>query len=182
LLAYRKRIGDTGITWTWRALTQHFLEYKKPKLKETCRKQYEHYLTLKEFAAINDNLVRDIKLRDLERVRDEILLNHAPSAVHRALTQSKSMLSWAWKFHATAAGLDDVPSECWSRCPGAGSSGVIDKNIDSSEGGMNGVVCRLDVIRVGDITSIRPYVLMPLAVQNLRGCVQSFLTTRQQRN
>jgi hypothetical protein len=32
LLAYRKRIGDTGITWTWKALTDRFLEYQKPKL------------------------------------------------------------------------------------------------------------------------------------------------------
>ena len=46
LLAYRKRIGDTGTTWTWRALTSQFLEYQKPKLKAKYREQYEHYLTL----------------------------------------------------------------------------------------------------------------------------------------
>ena len=86
LFAYRKRIGDTGVTWTWRALTRKFLEYQLPKLKSKYRKQYEHYLTLKEFASINDKLVSEIKLRDLERVRDEIHVNHAPSAVHRALT------------------------------------------------------------------------------------------------
>jgi hypothetical protein len=56
LLAYRKRIGDTGITWTWSALRHHFLESNKPKLKEGYCKQYEHYLTLKEFASINDKL------------------------------------------------------------------------------------------------------------------------------
>jgi hypothetical protein len=49
LYAYRKRIGDTGLTWTWRALTNHFLDYKKPKLRASYRKQYEHYLTLKDW-------------------------------------------------------------------------------------------------------------------------------------
>lgn len=101
--------------WTWKTLTEHFLAYQKPKLKAKYRKQYEHYLTLKEFASINDTMVREIKLRDLERVRDAIHLNHAPSAVHRALTQSKRMLSWAWRYHAAAAGLDEVKYEWWDR-------------------------------------------------------------------
>jgi len=39
--AYRKRIGDTGITWTWKALTHEYLKYKSPKLKLKYRKQYE---------------------------------------------------------------------------------------------------------------------------------------------
>src|SRR6202011_6132588 len=50
MFAYRKRIGDTGITWTWKVLAQKFLEYQKPKLKPKYREQYEHYLTLPEFA------------------------------------------------------------------------------------------------------------------------------------
>jgi hypothetical protein len=37
LLAYRKRTGDTGITWTWKTLTHKFLEYQKPKLKVSYR-------------------------------------------------------------------------------------------------------------------------------------------------
>jgi integrase len=115
LFAYRKRIGDTGITWTWKALTQKFLEYQKPKLKASYRQQYEHYLTLTEFSSINDKLVSEIRLRDLELVRDRINLNHAPSAVHRALTQSKRMLTWAWKYHATASGLEEVQAEWWTR-------------------------------------------------------------------
>jgi integrase len=115
LFAYRRRIGDTGVTWTWKALTQKFLDYQKPRLKAKYRKQYEHYLTLKEFSSINETLVSEIKLSDLERVRDTIHLNHAPSAVHRSLTQSKRMLSWAWRYHATESGLDNVQSEWWSR-------------------------------------------------------------------
>jgi integrase len=75
----------------------------------------EHYLTLPEFASINDKLVSEIRLRELELVRDQINLNHAPSAVHRALTQSKRMLTWAWKFHATASGLEEVQAEWWTR-------------------------------------------------------------------
>jgi hypothetical protein len=113
--AYRKRIGDTGITWTWRALTHRFLEYQLPKLKAGYRKQYGHYLTLKEFGSINDQLVGELKLRHLELVRDQIHLNHAPSAVHRALSQSKKMLSWAWKYHATASGLEETEAEWWNR-------------------------------------------------------------------
>lgn len=115
LWAYRKRVGDTGITWTWKALTQHFLDYQLPKLKGKYRKQYEHYLRLKEFSFINDKLVSQVRLRDLERLRDEIHLNHAFSAVHRAVTQSKKMLSWAWKYKATQSGLDEVQAEWWTR-------------------------------------------------------------------
>jgi integrase len=115
LLAYRKRIGDTGLSWTWKALTNKFLEYQRPKLKAKYRKQYEHYLTLPEFSRLNGMLVSGVKLRDLEHLRDAIHLAHAPSAVHRALTQSKRMLSWAWKYHATAAGLEETQAEWWTR-------------------------------------------------------------------
>lgn len=115
LLAYRKRIGDTGLTWTWKTLTAKFLEYQLPKLKAKYRKQYEHYLRLPQFDVVNSKLVSEVKLNDLERLRDAILLHHAKSAVHRALTQSKKMLSWAWRYHATAAGLDDVQAEWWNR-------------------------------------------------------------------
>jgi hypothetical protein len=115
LWAYRKRVGDTGITWTWKTLTQHFLDYQLPKLKGKYRKQYEHYLRLKQFSFINDKLVSEVRLRDLERLRDDIHLNHAPSAVHRAVSQSKKMLSWAWKYKATQSGLDEVQAEWWTR-------------------------------------------------------------------
>jgi hypothetical protein len=115
MLAYRKRIGDTGLTWTWKALTAKFLVYQSPKLKAKYRKQYEHYLKLPEFDQVNGKLVSEIELSDLERLRDAIHLNHAKSAVHRALTQSKSMLSWAWKYHATATGLEKVQAEWWTR-------------------------------------------------------------------
>lgn len=101
--------------WTWATLTNRFLQEKLPKLKEKYRKAYEHYLRLPEFGTINGKLVSEIKLRDLEKLRDAIFLAHAPSAVHRALTQSKKMLSWAWRFHATRAGLDDVQHEWWLR-------------------------------------------------------------------
>jgi hypothetical protein len=115
LLAYRKRIGDTGITWTWKVLTTKFLEYHLPKLKATYRDDYKHYLTLPEFSRLDSMRVCDVKLRDLEQLRDNIHLNHAKSAVHRALTQSKKMLSWAWKYNATAAGLEETQAEWWTR-------------------------------------------------------------------
>jgi len=102
-------------TWTWAALTDRFLQHKLPKLKEKYRKQYEHYLRLPEFGPLRGKMVAELKLRELEKVRDAIFVAHAPSAVHRALTQSKRMLSWAWRFEATKAGLDDVEHEWWSR-------------------------------------------------------------------
>jgi hypothetical protein len=126
LFAYRKRIGDTGKTWTWQALTNKFLEYQKPKLKVTYREKYERYLTLEEFEFLNDKPVNEVKLRDLERVRDEIYRNHARSAVHRALTQSKRMLTWAWKFHASESGLEDIDAEWWNRWSFEYSTGTRD--------------------------------------------------------
>ncbi|MGT2502666.1 hypothetical protein ACVOMS_21190 [Bradyrhizobium guangxiense] len=107
--------GAIAPFWTWRTLTEKFLAYKKPKLKEGYREEYAHYLQLEQFAAVNDKMVRDIKLSDLEKLRDAIGKKYAASAVHRAVTQAKAMLSWAWKFHATASGLEDVQYEWWTR-------------------------------------------------------------------
>jgi hypothetical protein len=101
--------------WTWKTLTEKFLAYKKPKLKASYRDDYAHYLQLEQFAAVNGMMVRDVKLRDLEKLRDDIAVKYAKSAVHRAVTQSKAMLTWAWKFHATASGLEDVQYEWWQR-------------------------------------------------------------------
>lgn len=108
-------VGAIAPFWTWKSLTEKFLAYKKPKLKEGYREEYAHYLELEQFAAVNDKMVRDIKLSDLEKLRDAIGKKYAASAVHRAVTQAKAMLSWAWKFHATASGLEDVQYEWWTR-------------------------------------------------------------------
>jgi integrase len=115
VLAQRRRTGDTGATWTWEALTHKFLEYKLPKLKKRYRDKYERYLRLDALKTIKAKLVSEVTLADLERVRDQIFLDHKPSAVHRALTQSKVMLTWAWKYHATRSGLDQVHGEWWNR-------------------------------------------------------------------
>lgn len=111
----RRLIGDTGFTWTWGALTHHFLEYKKPKLKERYREKYARYLKLDAFKAIEERPVRELKISDLERVRDQILIAHAPSAAHRAVRQGKEMLSWAWRYNAARAGLDECEYEWWLR-------------------------------------------------------------------
>jgi integrase len=108
-------VGPAAPFWTWKMLTEKYLAYKKPKLKESYRHEYAHYLELEQYAAINDKMVRDVKLSDLEKLRDAIAVTHAKSAVHRAVTQSKAMLSWAWKFNATASGLEDVQYEWWTR-------------------------------------------------------------------
>lgn len=91
------------------------MEYKKPKLKERYREKYAHYLKLDAFKAIEEKLVCKLKPADLERVRDQILIDHAPSAAHRAVRQGKEMLSWAWKYRAAKAGLDECQYEWWLR-------------------------------------------------------------------
>lgn len=108
-------VGPAAPFWTWKTLTEKFLAYKKPKLKAGYREEYAHYLELEQFSAINNKMVRDIKLGDLEKVRDAIAVRFAKSAVHRAVTQSKAMLSWAWKFHGADSGLEDVQYEWWTR-------------------------------------------------------------------
>ncbi|UFW46259.1 MULTISPECIES: tyrosine-type recombinase/integrase [Bradyrhizobium] len=100
--------------WTWKQLTDEFLQRKQRRLKASYRRKYERYLRLEQFASINNKMVRDIKLSDLERVRDEIDANYAPSTVDRALSQSKEMLTWAWKNKATASGLDTL-YKWWDR-------------------------------------------------------------------
>ncbi|QQN67366.1 hypothetical protein JIR23_21390 [Bradyrhizobium diazoefficiens] len=101
--------------WTWKQLTDEFLKEKQLDLKASYRKAYERYLRLEEFGPINNKMVREIELRDLEEVRNAIHINHAPSAVKRALQQSKEMLTWAWKNHATVSGLDKVQYQWWDR-------------------------------------------------------------------
>lgn len=101
--------------WTWAQLTDEFLKRKQPDLKASYRKAYERHLRLKEFGPINNKMVRDIELSDLEKVRDAIHINHAPSTVKRALDQSKEMLTWAWKNRATVSGLDKLLYKWWDR-------------------------------------------------------------------
>jgi hypothetical protein len=98
-----------------RKLREEFLKYKLPQLKESYRDDYRHYLELEPFKAIEDKMVCEIKLGDLERVRNAIAVKHAKSGVHRAVTQSKRMLSWAWSFQAAFSGLEDVQYEWWLR-------------------------------------------------------------------
>jgi hypothetical protein len=101
--------------WTWKRLREEFLKYKLPQLKESYRDDYKHYLELEPFKAVEDKMVCEIKLGDLERVRNAIAMTHAKSAVHRAVTQSKRMLSWAWSYQAAPSGLEDVQYEWWLR-------------------------------------------------------------------
>ncbi|WP_229186737.1 tyrosine-type recombinase/integrase [Bradyrhizobium oropedii] len=101
--------------WTWKQLTDEFPKRKQPDLKASYPKAYERYLRLEEFGPINNKMVRDIELSDLEKVRDAIHINHAPSTVNRALRQSKEMLTWAWKNKATASGLDKLLYKWWDR-------------------------------------------------------------------
>jgi integrase len=111
----RRLLGSPDETWTWAQLTHHFLEYKKPKLKERYREKYARFLQLEAFKAIAEKRVCELKIGDLERVRDRILVGHKSSTVHRAVRQGKEMLSWAWKFNAERSGLDECQFEWWAR-------------------------------------------------------------------
>jgi hypothetical protein len=109
--ARRLPVSPAPPFWTWKKLREEFLKYKLPQLKESYRDDYQHYLKLEPFQAIDDKMVCEIKLGDLERVRNAIALKYAKSAVHRAVTQSKTMLSWAGSFHAEPSGLENVQYE-----------------------------------------------------------------------
>ncbi|MGY4158100.1 hypothetical protein ACVINW_003942 [Bradyrhizobium sp. USDA 4461] len=56
--------------WTCKKLREKFLKYKLPQLKESYREDYKHYLELEPFKAVEDKMVCEIKLGDLERVRN----------------------------------------------------------------------------------------------------------------
>jgi hypothetical protein len=96
---------QASITWTWEALTSKFLEHKLPTLKPRYRKQYERYLRLDAFKSINGKLASEVTLADVERVRDQLIEDFAPSAVHRAVSQSKIMLTWGRTVHSGRSGL-----------------------------------------------------------------------------
>jgi len=111
----RRLVGEIYPTWTWRNMTKHFLAEKLPELKATYRKGYERYLTLPEFELINDRPVSEIKLAELEIVRDRMIGAYGRSTVSRAVRQSKEMLTWAWSYNGAKAGLDKYDYEWWVR-------------------------------------------------------------------
>ncbi|AHY48555.1 hypothetical protein BJS_08865 [Bradyrhizobium japonicum SEMIA 5079] len=65
------RIRRRRPSWTWKQLTDESLKQKQLKLRVSYRKAYERYLRLDEFGPINNKMVRDIELRDLEKVRNQ---------------------------------------------------------------------------------------------------------------
>lgn len=101
----RRILGEIYPTWTWRNMTGRFLEQKLPDLRESYRSEYAHYLNLPEFELINDRLVAEIKMNELELVRDRMLTAYAKSTTSRAVRQAREMLSWAWSYHGAKAGL-----------------------------------------------------------------------------
>lgn len=114
-LGRRRLKGEIYSVWTWRQLTERFLEEKLPELKANYRDRYAGYLKLPEFALINDRPVRELTARDLEVVRDRMLTTYRPSTVHRAVRQGREMLTWAWNYHAAKAGLDELQYAWWER-------------------------------------------------------------------
>jgi len=107
--------GERQPTWTWRNLRDRFLAEKLPKLKASYRKEYEHYLRLPEFAQIDEILVSDLRIVDLDPVRDKMLKSYARSTVNRAVKQACEMLTWAWTYHVSASGLQECQYPWWSR-------------------------------------------------------------------
>jgi integrase len=112
----RRRLkGEVYPAWTWRQLTDKFLEEKLPELKKGYRARYERYLRLPEFDLINDRPVYELSAADLEIVRDRMLAAYETSTVHRAVRQGREMLTWAWNYHPAKAGLDKTQHAWWMR-------------------------------------------------------------------
>jgi len=107
--------GEHQLTWTWKNLTDHFLEEKLKTLKEGYRRDYEHYLRLPEFDVIAEILVKDLDIEYLELVRDRLLAAYAKSTVSRALGQGREMLTWAWRSNVRKSGLKNCKDDWWRR-------------------------------------------------------------------
>ncbi|GAB6843017.1 integrase [Methylorubrum rhodinum] len=112
--------------WLWRDLIDEFLAAKLPKLKGTYRSQYESYLRHKAFDRIRDRLVSEIRIKDLEGVRNSVVTSNTASAAHRVVQQGKEALSWAWRYNAGVSGLDVYEFEWWLRWSIEYSSGTRD--------------------------------------------------------
>lgn len=110
--------------WLWRDLIDEFLAAKLPKLKGTYRSQYESYLRHKAFDRIRDRLVSEIRIKDLEGVRNAVVTSNTASAAHRVVQQGKEALSWAWRYNAGVSGLDVYEFEWWLRWSIEYSSGT----------------------------------------------------------
>lgn len=103
--------GEKHPGWTWRSLTERFLQQKLPELKESYREDYARYLRLPEFDRINEIPLSDLKIADLGNVRDELMANYGPSTVSRAIRQGREMLYWAWEYNSGTCGL--APEHDW---------------------------------------------------------------------
>ncbi len=110
--------------WLWRDLVAEFLEAKLPKLKPGYRAQYESYLRHTGFRSIQERLVADIRIADLERVRNAVVKSNTASAAHRVVQQGKEAMSWAWRYNAGISGLDVFEYEWWLRWSIEYSSGT----------------------------------------------------------
>lgn len=107
--------GELQPTWTWKNLTNHFLEAKLKTLKKSYQPEYEHYLRLPEFELIEHVLIRNLKIGDLELVRDKMFKAYAVSTVSRAVRQAREMLTWGWSYHINKCGLENCQWEWWTR-------------------------------------------------------------------
>ncbi|GLS55057.1 MULTISPECIES: integrase arm-type DNA-binding domain-containing protein [Methylobacteriaceae] len=101
--------------WLWRDLTEEFLAAKLPDLKPTYRRDYESYLRHKAFDRIKDRLVSEVRIADLEVVRNAVVKSNTVSAARRVVQQGKEMMSWAWQYNAGVSGLDAFEYEWWKR-------------------------------------------------------------------
>ncbi|SFV17690.1 protein of unknown function [Methylobacterium sp. 174MFSha1.1] len=110
--------------WLWSDLVEEFLTVKLPKLKANYRTQYESYLRHQAFDRIRDRLVSDIRIKDLEGVRNAVVKSNTASAAHRVVQQGKEAMSWAWRYNAGISGLDGFEYEWWLRWSIEYSSGT----------------------------------------------------------
>lgn len=107
--------GELQPVWTWKNLTDRFLDEKLPKIKESYREEYARYLRLPAYELVNDMIVPAINIEILEEVRDRMLTNHALSTVSRSMRQAREMLTWGWSYRIKNTGLKDCKDDWWRR-------------------------------------------------------------------
>ncbi len=106
----RRRKGP----WQWRDLVDLYLEAHLPTLRESWQPQYERSLRLPEFDEIAKTPVSSLTLARLEKIRDALVRNQAPSTASRAMSNARAALDWGHSDHSGLCGWTEQDVPGWS--------------------------------------------------------------------
>lgn len=110
----KKRRREHG-PWTVEDLIDEFIAWKIPRLREGYGPPWARHLRLPAFSQFAHLRVMNLKIEDLEQLRDSLLNEHPTSTAWRATQQLKEALSWAWRHQARRSGLGSTQYEWWKR-------------------------------------------------------------------